>query len=190
MTEAEKRDYLELLTQYAGNAKGMSITAAFGFGNQLQEKKLDVVVDKRKKSVVGAAALAICLLCGLVITTGYTYQKELTAEETIMKYLEDPAANSHLVMETLINPEHVASLEFVSLEQRPTINYPWPYVSNADGLGYTKFLVFWVIYDILYEEGYDMYHTTFFNGKQMREFILIYTKDGWIIHSMGFSIPV
>lgn len=134
--------------------------------------------------------MAVYMLCGLVVTTGYTYQKELTAEETIIKYLEDPIANSYLVMETLIDAEHVASLELISLEKCSTINYPWPYVASEDGLGYTKFRVFEVTFDIQYDAEYEIMQTMNFNGKQKKEFVLIYTNDGWIIHSMGFSMPI
>lgn len=187
MTETEKRDYLKLLTQSAGKQSAMSMIAAFGFSKQFQEKKLDIVMDRGKRHAAGTVALALCMLCVLGVTTSYTYQRELTVEETIIKYLEDPVENSHLAIQTFIDMEHVEFLEFISLEKEPIINQPWPHVNKGEGLNYTKFRVYTVTYEILHDEDYEFNWISGINGVQIKEFILIYTKDGWRIHSIGFS---
>ncbi len=188
MTEAEKDDYLKLLIQYA--EKGMWMTAAFGFGKSVQGEMQEAMLGRRKTSRAAAAAMMLCLLCGFVLITGYTYQKELTVEETIVKYLEDPIVNEELAVESPFNMEYIDHLEFAAMEKEPTANDQWPQVEPGKGLEYTKFRRYTVAYKTVYKEGHEnegqywfMTMMTNEEGITQIELVLIYTKDGWRIHS-------
>ncbi len=189
MTETEKKDYRTLLSQYAEKQKNMCMTAAFGVGRQLQEKTLAVVIDRKNSTRVGAMALVICMLLGVVATTCYTYERELTEEETIIKYLEDPATNSYLAIDKLIDIEYVEYVEFLALQKESIINRSWPTVHSKEH-SFTKFHIYTVAYKMKYKEGMEMYGSPWIideNGVVTEEYILIYTKAGWRIHSHGFS---
>lgn len=184
MTEEEKKDYLALLVQCARNQNSMSMVAAFGFGKKFLERRVEIVMSKRKKLVWGIVVLAVCALCGLGIITCYTYHKELTPEETITQFLADPEENSYLMIDTWIDPEYIESIEFVSLEKADIVHAQQSISSDIEE-GYTKICVFAVTYEIIYKEEYEQ-RMTEDSGIKTKFFTLVYMKDGWRINAIGY----
>ncbi len=183
MTEEERKEYLQLLIRCAKKQTSMSMVAAFGFNRRFLEERIEVVMSKKKKWIIGTLILAVCVVCGIGAITCYTYQRELTPEETIVKYLEDPEENGYLMLRTWTSPEYIDSIEVISLEKADMVHAQILLPSDVKE-GYTKIRVFSVTYDISYNEEYKYFEGE--SGIKTQFFTLVYLKDGWRINEIGY----
>lgn len=188
-SKSKRFEYANLLINQMKNQNLIfnSFVSEFSKNAKILQERLDVIMDGKKKKiavsllVVGVTAAAFC---AYVSAAEFAKKQEnLSPENVIEKYVNNPEKYQNLAVYPYFNPEFIEKTEFISIEPADGISPELPLEHYTGSFSEVK--IFSVKYNIDYKTDFEKMMTEP-DGEKEKFFTVINTENGWMIDSIGY----